>query len=186
MVTKTDTTAIVTEPKLQEQVQPSFKRWLKHVLYMPASKRYFSKQDQHAIAQTVKQAEEGHVGEIQVVIEGHIPSHQAYHQNTRLRAHQLFAELGVWDTEYNSGVLLYLNLCEKTVEIVVDRGIHQATTPQMWQQICDEMIIQLQNKQYRLALESGVSEIGKLLNLFYNQQKPDNMNELENQPIIIN
>ena len=53
---------------------------------MPASKRYFSKQDQHAIAQAVQQAEEGHVGEIQVVIEGHIPSHQAYHQNTRLRA----------------------------------------------------------------------------------------------------
>lgn len=186
MVTKTDTTEILTEPKLQEKVQPSFKRWLKHCLYMPASKRYFSKQDQHAIAQAVKQAEEGHVGEIQVVIEGHIPSHQAYHQNTRLRAQQLFAELGVWDTEYNSGVLLYLNLCEKAVEIVVDRGIHKATTPQTWQQICDEMIITLQNKHYRLAVESGVSEIGKVLNLFYNQQKPDNINELANQPIILN
>jgi uncharacterized membrane protein len=153
---------------------------------MPASKRYFSKQDQHAIAQAVQQAEEGHVGEIQVVIEGHIPSHQAYHQNTRLRAQQLFAELGVWDTEYNSGVLLYLNLCEKAVEIVVDRGIHQATTQQTWQQICDEMIAQLKNKHYRLAVESGVSEIGKILNLFYKQQKPDNMNELANQPIILN
>ncbi|BCX72142.1 TPM domain-containing protein [Acinetobacter bereziniae] len=186
MVTKTDTTEILTEPKLQEKVKPSFKRWLKHCLYMPASKRYFSKQDQHAIAQAVQQAEEGHVGEIQVVIEGHIPSHQAYHQNTRLRAQQLFAELGVWDTEYNSGVLLYLNLCEKAVEIVVDRGIHQATTQQTWQQICDEMIVQLKNKHYRLAVESGVSEIGKVLNLFYKQQKPDNMNELANQPIILN
>lgn len=186
MVTKTDTTEILTEPKLQEKVQPSFKRWLKHCLYMPASKRYFSKQDQHTIAQAVQQAEEGHVGEIQVVIEGHIPSHQAYHQNTRLRAQQLFAELGVWDTEYNSGVLLYLNLCEKAVEIVVDRGIHQATTQQTWQQICDEMIVQLKNKHYRLAVESGVSEIGKVLNLFYKQQKPDNMNELANQPIILN
>ncbi|CEI53049.1 FIG004694: Hypothetical protein [Acinetobacter bereziniae] len=186
MVTKTDTTEILTEPKLQEKVQPSFKRWLKHCLYMQASKRYFSKQDQHTIAQAVQQAEEGHVGEIQVVIEGHIPSHQAYHQNTRLRAQQLFAELGVWDTEYNSGVLLYLNLCEKAVEIVVDRGIHQVTTPQTWQQICDEMIVQLKNKHYRLAVERGVNEIGKVLNLFYKQQKPDNMNELANQPIILN
>ncbi len=188
MVTKTDTTTIVTEPKLQEQVQPSFKRWLKHVLYMPASKRYFSKQDQHAIAQMVKQAEEGHVGEIQVVIEGHIPSHQAYHQNTRLRAQQLFAELGVWDTEYNSGVLLYLNLCEKTVEIVIDRGIYQATTQQTWQQICDVMIAELKNKNYRIAVSNGVLEIGQILNLFYGDKysQIDNVNELSNNPIIVN
>ncbi|MFW1851633.1 TPM domain-containing protein [Acinetobacter guillouiae] len=188
MVTKTDTTAIVTEPKLQEQVQPSLKRWLKHVLYMPASKRYFSKQDQHAIAQTVKQAEQGHVGEIQVVIEGHIPSHQAYHQNTRLRAQQLFAELGVWDTEYNSGVLLYLNLCEKTVEIVIDRGIYQATTQQIWQQICDVMISELKSKNYRTAVTNGVLEIGQILNLFYGNQygQVANVNELTNNPIIVN
>ena len=190
MVTITETTEILTEPKLQEKVQPSFKRWLKHFLYMPASKRYFSKQDQNAITQAVTVAEQGHVGEIQVVIEGHIPSNQAYHQSTRLRAQQLFAELGVWDTEYNSGVLLYLNLCEQTVEIMVDRGIDQAVTSDIWQQICDDMIVQLKNKQYRMAVENGVVEIGKVLNLFYNQQqslqKPGMMNELTNQPIILN
>ncbi|WP_010117232.1 TPM domain-containing protein [Acinetobacter sp. P8-3-8] len=190
MVTKTETTEILTEPKLQEQMQPSFKRWLKHFFYMPASKRYFSKSDQQQIAQAVKQAEQGHVGEIQVVIEGYIPSHQAYRQNTRLRAQQLFAELGVWDTEYNSGVLLYLNLCEQTVEVVIDRGIKQATTQQVWQQICDQIIAELKSKQYRSALENGVIEIGKVLNLFYNeqqsQQKADTMNELSNNPIILN
>jgi len=190
MVTKTETTEILTEPKLKEHVQPSFKRWLKHFLYMPASKRYFSKQDQHAIAQAVTQAEQGHVGEIQVVIEGHIPSHQAYHQNTRFRAQQLFAELGVWDTEYNSGVLLYLNLCEQTVEIVVDRGIHQATTSETWQKICDHMVTELRNKQYRAAVADGVLQIGEVLNLFYNfqhnKQKSDMLNELPNQPIILN
>ena len=69
MVTTTDTTEIVTQPKTEEVNQPSFKRWLKHFLYMPATKRYFSKQDQAAIAQAVAEAEHDHVGEIQVVIE---------------------------------------------------------------------------------------------------------------------
>ncbi|MEG1709266.1 MAG: hypothetical protein RR285_11210, partial [Acinetobacter sp.] len=105
MVTTTDTTEILTQPKIEQLNQPSFKRWFKHFLYMPATKRYFSKSDQHAIAQAVSEAEHGHIGEIQVVIEGCLPSHQAYQQNTRMRARQLFAELGVWDTEYNSGVL---------------------------------------------------------------------------------
>ena len=186
MVTKNDTTEIVTQPKLQEKVQPSMKRWLKHFFYMPASKRYFSKQEQMVIAQAVQQAEDGHVGEIQVVIEGHIPSHQAYHQCTRLRAQQLFAELGVWDTEFNSGILLYLNLCEQTVEIVVDRGINLKTSTEVWQRICDQIVAELKNKQYRSAVVNGVVEIGKVLNLFYNDKKPDMMNELSNQPIILN
>ena len=56
---------------------------------MPASKRYFTREDQNAIAQAVQQAEQGHVGEIQVVIEGHIPCQQAYSQDTCLRARQL-------------------------------------------------------------------------------------------------
>ncbi|QIO09990.1 TPM domain-containing protein [Acinetobacter lanii] len=186
MVTTTDTTEIITEPKLQEQVQPSFKRWLKHFFYMPASKRYFTKQDQFAIAQAVKSAEEGHVGEIQVVIEGYIPCGQAYHQDTRLRAQQLFAELGVWDTEQNSGVLLYLNLCEQKVEIVIDRGINQATEQQEWQNICQQMVGELKNKKYREAVIQGVTEIGTILNLYYDHKFEDQANELKNSPIILN
>ena len=186
MVTKTDTTAIVTEPKLHEHIQPSLKRWFKHFLYLPASKRYFNQQDQHQIAQAVTQAEQGHVGEIQVVIEGHIPCSQAYHQNARLRAQQLFAELGVWDTEYNSGVLLYLNLCEQTVDIVVDRGIHKATSQQVWQDICNVMIEELKHKNYRQAVIQGVIEIGEILNQFYDYKIQDTENELTNKPIILN
>ena len=116
MVTKTDSTQIVTTPKLQEHVQPSFKRWLKHCFYFSNTRRYFKCADLQKIAVAVQHAEQGHVGEIQVVIEGHLPCLQAYRQNIRKRAEQLFAELGVWDTEHNSGVLLYLNLCEKQVE----------------------------------------------------------------------
>ena len=185
MVTKTETTEIITQPKMEEINQPSFKRWLKHFLYMPAAKRYFSKQDQHAIAQAVTEAEHGHVGEIQVVIEGCIPANQAYNQNTRIRAQQLFAELGVWDTEYNSGVLLYLNLCERKVEIVIDRGIQKATKQIIWDEICQKMIEQLSRHQYRDAVMTGVFSIGEVLNGFYANSIDDQNNELSNKPIIL-
>jgi pantoate kinase len=93
MVTTTETTEIVTKPKLDEVVQPSFKRWLKHLLHMPASKRFFNQQDQYAIAQAVAAAEHGHIGEIQVVIEGHMPAREAYYLDTRGRAKQLLLSL---------------------------------------------------------------------------------------------
>lgn len=185
MVTKSETTEILTQPKLEEVTRPSIKRWLKHFFYMPAAKRYFNKQDQQAIAHAVEQAEQGHAGEIQVVIEGHIPAHQAYSQDTRARAQQLFAELGVWDTEFNSGVLLYLNLCERKVEIVIDRGIKSATQQQVWDIICQDVIEQMAQHKYRQAMLQGVFKIGKVLADFYQHAVPDQKNELGNAPIII-
>ena len=186
MVTKTDTTQIITQPKLDEKAQPSLKRWLKHAFYFSASKHFFLKQDQVAIADAVKQAEHGHVGEIQVVIEGHIPCSHAYYQNTRRRAEQLFAELGVWDTEYNSGILLYLNLCERQVEIVIDRGICALTHEAEWQAICQHIVTELKAKNYRQAVVTGVLEIGEILDQFYDKQITDKDDELDNSPIILN
>ena len=185
MVTKTDTTQIITQPKLDEQVQPSLKRWFKHFLYISSMHRYFNKQDRMHIANAVQQAEKGHVGEIQVVIEGHIPCSQAYHQNTRLRAQQLFAELGVWDTELNSGVLLYLNLCERKVEIVIDRGLKNATQAETWNEICQNIIVNLTQKQYLRAVTGGVNEIGQVLDQYYVKTDLYDENELPNEPIIL-
>ncbi len=186
MVTTTETTEIVTKPKLDEVMQPSFKRWLKHLLHMPASKRFFNQQDQHAIAQSVAAAEQGHVGEIQVVIEGHMPAREAYFLDTRGRARQLFAELGVWDTELNSGILLYLNLCERKVEIVIDRGIQHATTQQVWDEVCQSIIDKMTQQQYRLALTDGVIQIGTILDHFYANKIEDKADELSNSPIMLN
>ena len=186
MVTTTDTTEIVTQPKIEEIAQPSFKRWLKHFFFMPATKRYFSKQDQYEIAQAVQHAEQGHVGEIQVVIEGHMPAREAYYLDTRGRAKQLFAELGVWDTEWNSGILLYLNLCERKVEIVIDRGIQQATTQLVWDEVCQSIIAKMAQQQYRQALLDGVIQIGVILDRFYANKIQDQNDELENAPIMLN
>ncbi|MCO8047555.1 TPM domain-containing protein [Acinetobacter towneri] len=185
MVTTTDTTEIITQPKMDIAVRPSVKRWLKHFFYLPATKRFFNAQDQHAIAEAVTVAEHGHVGEIQVVIEGCLPSRLAYAIDTHTRARQLFAELAVWDTELNSGVLLYLNLCERKVEIVIDRGIKTATTQQVWDEVCAHMVQGLAQQQYRQAVIIGVEEIGEILDAFYDRQLVDRQNELSNAPIIL-
>ena len=185
MVTTTDTTEIITQPKNQELSQPSLKRWFKHFFYMPATKRFFNQQDQYAIAQAVTEAEHGHIGEIQVVIEGCLPSRLAYYQDTRTRARQLFAELGVWDTEYNSGVLLYLNLCDRKVEIVIDRGIKHATEQQVWDEICQNIIQNLAQKKFKEGVIEGVKQIGQVLDQYYDCKIDDLKNELGNKPIIL-
>lgn len=185
MVNNTESTQVVTKPLNEEIVQPSLKRWLKHLFFLPASKRFFSVQDQQAIAEAVTQAEQGHIGEIQVVIEAYIPASNAYYQDTFLRAKQLFSELGVWDTELNSGILLYISLCEKKVEILVDRGIKTATSNELWQKVCENIVNLMMQKQYRDAVLHGVGEIGDILNKYYDNQQKMGENELTNYPIIL-
>lgn len=186
MVKKTETTQILTTPKLQAQVQPSLGRCLKHFFYLPLAQRMFNKADQQAIAAAVQAAERGHIGEIQVVIEGHIPASLAYRMDCLLRARHLFAELGVWDTQYNSGVLLYLNLCEQRVEIVIDRGLQQLTSQARWDQICADLIQGLKNKDYRAALCQAIAAIGEVFQEFDAQTPPDQGNEISDLPIILN
>lgn len=186
MVTTTDTTEIITQPKMDEVIRPSVKRWLKHLLHMPASQRFFNQQDQYAIAQAVREAEQGHVGEIQVVIEGHMPAREAYYLDTRGRAKQLFAELGVWDTALNSGILLYLNICERKVEIVIDRGIEHATTAQEWEAVCKAILAKMAQREYRQALVAGVIDIGQILTRFYEDDSGEQGNELGDRPIMLN
>ena len=124
-------------------------------------------------------------GEIQVVIEGSLPSRSAYYQDTLCRARQLFAELGVWDTEHNSGVLIYLNLCDHKVEIVIDRGIKNATTQQVWDEICQNIIQHLVQQKFKEGVIEGVKQIGKVLDQYYDRKIDDLKNELGNKPIIL-
>lgn len=168
------------------QTSVSIGRWFKHLFYFSISLHYFSVQDREQITYAVQQAEQGHVGEIQVVIEVKLPSHLAYRHTTYTRACQLFAELGVWDTAFNSGVLLYLNLCERRIELVFDRGVQQAASQEQWDQICTEMVALIRHKQHLKAIQTGTEQIGKILQHFYAQQPTvTNVNELANQPIFL-
>jgi uncharacterized membrane protein len=102
-----------------------------------------------------------------------------------MRARELFAELGVWDTEFNSGVLLYLNLCERSVEIVIDRGIQQAIQQHVWDNICQQLLSQMREQHYRAALVDAVLAIGAVLDQFYDQKVVDQADELSNVPILL-
>jgi hypothetical protein len=58
MVTKTDTTQIITQPKLDEHAQPSLKRWFKHFFYI-SSARFFNKKDSLEIAKLCSKLKKG-------------------------------------------------------------------------------------------------------------------------------
>ena len=109
----------------------TFDRWIKNLSATPlATRRRFPTHALRSIEKAITTVESKHAGEIRFVIETALDLGDLWARRTpRQRAVELFGRLGVWDTERNNGVLIYLLMAEHDVEIVADRGI-AATDPQ--------------------------------------------------------
>ncbi len=155
------------------------------MLYIPSlHNRWLTKTVKAALAERISQAERGHRGEIYLVIENHLPITSAYHQDCRARALDLFAAQRVWDTEANTGVLVYVNLCEHDLEIIADRGIDKKAHAGAWRALCDDALASFKADQMQSGLEHLIHAIGELLREHYPDD--DNAgNELPNTVVYL-
>ena len=112
----------------------------------------------------VAASERRHSGEIRVCIEAGLPLSAIWHRATpRERAVSLFGKLGVWDTEHNNGVLIYLLLAERAIEIVADRGLARRVPADEWQRIVASLAADLRAGRYREGLDAAVDAATALL-----------------------
>lgn len=119
--------------------------------------RILPKAARRAIEQAINASERLHQAELRFVVEAGLPvSGLLRDQSSRQRAIELFAQLGVWDTEHNSGVLIYVQLIDRRVEIVADRGINARVGEAFWNAVCRRM---------ETAFAAGHFESGALLAL---------------------
>src|ERR1044071_3909512 len=110
-------------------------RVLKHLLAPDwLSRQGFSRHSLREIEQAIKASEKKHDGEIRFVVEGSIPLAYLFlkHRSSRRRAEDLFSSLKVWDTERNTGVLIYVQLVSRHIDIVADRGIAAKVAQAEW------------------------------------------------------
>ena len=103
---------------------PSFARWWRQILFIPLlHSKWLTAEAKARLTDQVTRAERGHRGEVFLIVENHLPIQDAYHMDCRERAIDLFSEYRVWDTEGNTGVLIYVNTCEHQLEIVGECGL---------------------------------------------------------------
>jgi uncharacterized membrane protein len=116
------------------------------------------------IAAAIHESESQHMGELRFVVEHGLDLTQLLAGITsQERALGVFSQLRVWDTEHNSGVLIYLLLAERKIEIVADRGIHAAANTALWQSICHEMEKKFRAQKFELGVLEGIATITALL-----------------------
>jgi uncharacterized membrane protein len=135
------------------------------------------------IEQAIKASERLHRGEIRFAIEAALHLH-GLRLSTRQRARQVFAQLGVWDTEENSGVLIYVQLVDRRIEIVADRGIAAKVAQAEWDAICRAMERAFKQNRFEAgALEAIQAVTGILARHF--PAGAVNPNELPDKPAVL-
>lgn len=138
-----------------------------------------------AIERAIAEQERRHDGEVCFAVEAALPFMDLLGGVTaRERAIELFSRFRVWDTEQNCGVLIYLLLADKRVEIVADRGIDMRVGHAAWEAICGAMQREFAAGRFEQGVIVGVSAISDLLATHFppRDQNPD---ELPNVPIIV-
>lgn len=129
-----------------------------------AVKNAFPSTTMSAIEQAIESAESTHLGQIRFVVEGALDGTPLFKQQAaRDRALDLFSRLRMWDTEENSGVLIYLLLADRAVEIVADRGIHAKAGSAAWTAICRAMELAFKARHYEVGAVQGVQSVAKQL-----------------------
>lgn len=158
---------------------------IKHLCFIPwLSKHKLNKQNKHALHQAVRLAEQGHQGEIVLIIEAQLPLSFAWRGGCRERAVSLFANQRVWDTAHNTGILVYVNLCARNLQLVADRGICQQVPHPFWQELNSDALQKIKTGDFTGGLCWLLAELGALLRKHDPNGDP-NGNELPDQPLYL-
>lgn len=161
-------------------------RVLKHV-FTPhwSALRSFPRATLKRIEAAIRESEKLHDGELRFAVEAELDLVPLLKGVTpRQRARQLFAQLGVWDTAHNSGVLIYLQLVDRRIEIVADRGISAKVAQPEWDAICRRVEDAFRAQRFEQGALDGIREITTLLARHF-PARGDNPDELPNRPVVL-
>jgi uncharacterized membrane protein len=163
-----------------------FKRTLRHLTSTRTeAERAFPPATQAAIGDAIAAGERTHRGEVRLIVEKALPLAAAWSGVTnRQRALALFADYGIWDTEDNCGVLIYVNLADHKVDIIADRGIDRRIDAATWEAVCQTLTRGFAQGAFHDATLAAIGQVNALLQRHFpsNGERP---NELPDQPVML-
>ncbi|MCP5128591.1 MAG: TPM domain-containing protein [Pseudomonadales bacterium] len=150
-----------------------------------ALRRAFPQDLLDAIERAVGDSERQHSGELRFAIETALDVPALLRGSTaRDRAIEAFSQLRTWDTAQNNGVLIYLLLSERDIEIVADRGFSDKVSTGEWQSVCKSMQRLFHDGRYREGALQGIEQVTTLMNLHFPPDSGD-INELPDKPVLL-
>jgi uncharacterized membrane protein len=148
-------------------------------------RRIFPPQVLAAIEQAIRAGEATHSGQVRFVVEGALDGAPLFRdQPARERALDIFSQLRIWDTAHNNGVLIYLLLADRDVEIIADRGIDARVGAAGWEKICAEMENSFRAGNFAGGVIKGIQAVSRQLAAHF-PRHGGGTNELPDTPVVI-
>jgi uncharacterized membrane protein len=163
-----------------------FKRITKHLVeHHWRARRVFPPKVLDRIEQAIKAGEATHSGQLRFVVEGALEGRPLLRNHSaRRRALDVFSHLRIWDTEHNNGVLIYLLLADRKVEIIADRGIDARVGSKGWEKICRDMETAFRAGRFEAGVIQGIRAVSIELARYFPPSGP-HPNELPDKPVVI-
>jgi len=164
----------------------NLRRTLKHLFTSRrAALRAFPPSAMDAIGEAIRQSELRHRGQVCFAVESVLDLKRLLRgMQPHERALEVFSRLRVWDTAENNGVLIYLLLADRHVEIVADRGIHGRAGAAAWEPVCREMERSFAAGRFQEGVGKGIDSVSAVLAREFPASGPDS-NELPDRPVIV-
>src|ERR1700721_1774423 len=164
--------------KLGRLLRPVFiTRW--------STRRHFPPAVLDAIEQAISECEGRHGGEIRFVVETAFDLPELWRDlPPRQRALQLFGQYRVWDTAHNNGVLIYVLMADRVVEIIADRGVAARVAQPEWEAVCRQMELHYRAGRFREGSIAGIEGVGALLGRHFPGRHHSD-HELPNAPVLL-
>jgi uncharacterized membrane protein YgcG len=151
-----------------------------------SARRAFSPDALERLEALIAAGERTHRGQVCLAIEPALPlAHVLKGLAPRERALEVFGQRRVWDTDENCGVLVYLLLADRDVEIVADRGVHARVGSAAWEAICKSMEAAFREGRFADGAEVGINAINALLAAHYPHDGRARGNEIPNRPVVL-
>jgi uncharacterized membrane protein len=162
----------------------NFARLNRHILMPQRSlRRAFDEAALNDIEKAITDTEKTHGGEIRIALEASLEPGELFSDlSPRQRALQVFSQLGVWDTELNNGVLIYVLWADRDVEIVADRGFNGRVSAQEWSDVCQRMEQLFSRSSPSAAVIAGIQAAGALISRHF---PGGDRNELPDRPVLL-
>ncbi len=161
-------------------------QWLRNLFPGNPVRQAFPAVTLAAIQQAVVDGERRHRGEVCFAVEGGLPWQSICRRHTpRDRAMEVFGQLKVWDTRENTGMLIYVLLSERAIEIVADRGISAQIDDDVWKAVCQRLRDRFVAGEFEQGALAAINEIGSALSEYFPADQNDNPDELPNSAVLL-
>lgn len=152
-------------------------RILSNLFYPPfLARRAFPDEALKEISYAISAAEQEQGCEILFVVEAAMDlKHLWRGMTTWDRAVDLFASRRVWDTADNTGILLYVVMAERAVELVADRGVLEKVSEEALMDVVHEVTAEIRKQNEVRGVIAGISNLVQLLKPHF---PPKDTNEL--------